>query len=114
MNRRIALRIRDALDAMEAAEGFIDGAPRAFVGDLKTLYAVEYCFIVLGEALGHVPDDVRAAHPEVPWREIAGMRNRIAHDYLGVDRELIWRTVTNEFPAVRPLLQRALRSLEDE
>ncbi len=108
MTRPASLRIRDALDAMEAAERFIDGASHAFEGDEKTLYAVEYCFIVIGEALRHVPDDVRSAHPEVPWRDIAGMRNRIAHDYLGVDRELIWQTVTDEFPTLRPLLHRAL------
>ena len=90
----------------------MDGAPRAFEGDEKTLYAVEYCFIVVGEALGHVPTDVRADHPEVPWREIVGMRNRIAHDDLGVDRDLTWQTVTEEFPAVRPLLQRVLDGLE--
>ncbi len=114
MTRSVALRIEDALGAMTAAEQFVVGVPYAFADDEKSLYAVEYCFIVIGEALRHVPEDVQAAHPEVPWREIAGMRNRIAHDYLGVDRELIWRTVTEEFPVVVPLLRRVLRSVQDE
>lgn len=69
---------------------------------------------MIGEALRHVRDDVRAAHPEVPWREIAGMRNWIAHDYFGVDRDLIWQTVTDEFPNLRLLLHRALADLDSE
>ncbi len=94
---------------MEKAEGF--GARLAFeefVRDEQVLYAVEYCFVVVGEALRHVPDAVRAAHPEVPWRSIVGMRNRIAHDYLYTDHALIWETLHAEFPALRQLLREVL------
>ena len=111
MRRSTADRISDALEAMAAAERFAEASAPLFEGDEQALYAVRYAFVVIGEALGHVPDEVRAAHPAVPWRQIVGMRNRIAHDYLGVDRDLVWRTVTEEFPVVRPLLQAALDDL---
>ncbi len=113
MTRRVAQRVQDALDVMDAAADFIgDAQPHEFAADQKTVYAVERCFTVLGEAIRHVPDAVREAHPDVPWSEIMGMRNRITHDYLYTDREMMWRTVRADFPALRPLLQRVLDTLD--
>ena len=78
MKRRVAQRVQDALDVMDRATGFIGEAkPHEFSADEKTVYSVERCSSVLGEAIRHVPDDVREAHPDVPWSEIIGMRNRI-------------------------------------
>jgi uncharacterized protein with HEPN domain len=115
MKRPVKLRVRDALEAMRTADSFIGQmSAQEFASDLKTLYAVEYCFIIIGEALRHVPDEVRAAYPDVPWRDIAGMRNRIAHDYLYTDRELIWETVRTDFPPVVTLLERVLADLDAE
>jgi len=78
MKRAVSLRIEDALDGMRMAEEFVEGMTlKAFTSDIKTVFAVERCFTILGEALRHVPDAVRNDHPEVPWRDILGMRNRI-------------------------------------
>ena len=106
MSRPAADRIRDALGAMDLAERFVSGVPVNFEADDRALYAVLYCFVVIGEALRHIPERVQSGHPAVPWRDMIGMRNRIAHDYLGVDRVLVWRTVVEEFPKVRPMLER--------
>jgi uncharacterized protein with HEPN domain len=115
MKRPVTRRIEDALKVLDKAAAFVgDSEPQAFAADEKAVYAVERCFTVLGEALRHVPDEVREAHPEVPWREILGMRNRITHDYLYTDLEMLWRTVRVDFPAVRPLLQRVLDALNAE
>ena len=115
MKRPVALRVRDALDVMAQAEAFVGALrPDEFSGDAKTVFAVERCFTVLGEALRHVPDDIRAAHSDVPWRDIVGMRNRIAHDYLYTDLDLVWQTVRIDFPALRPALERLLAELDAE
>lgn len=107
MKRPVAQRVQDALDVMDRAEAFVgEMRPDEFAADDRTVFAVERCFTVLGEAVRHVPDDVRAAHPDVPWQDIIGMRNRVTHDYLYTDREIIWRTVRVDFPALRPLLER--------
>lgn len=63
---------------------------------------------LIGEAPTHVPDDVRAAHPDVPWRLVIATRNRIAHGYLGLDLDTLWSIVQSEVP--RLLI--ALRAIE--
>jgi uncharacterized protein with HEPN domain len=64
---------------------------RAFVRSLE----------VIGEAAKKVPADFRADHPMIEWRKIAGMRDRLVHDYLGVDYELVWDVVKNRVPQLR-------------
>ena len=115
MRRPVQLRLGDAVNAMHTAKRFVGDMSREhFASDLKTLYAVEYCFIIVGEALRHVPEEVREAHTDVPWREVAGMRNRIAHDYLYTDGELIWQTVHREFPPLILRLERLIAALDTE
>ncbi len=54
-----------------------------------------------GEAAKQVPDNVRARAPEIPWRQMAGTRDKLAHDYFGVDLDLVWDVVTKELPKTR-------------
>jgi len=60
---------------------------------------------LIGEAATHVPDDVRAAHPEVPWRMIVATRNRLIHSYLGIDNDTLWSIVIADVPALLPRLR---------
>jgi len=53
---------------------------------------------VIGEAARHVSDEFQSTHPEIPWRAMVGMRNRIVHDYLGIDDNMIWATATHRIP----------------
>jgi uncharacterized protein with HEPN domain len=60
---------------------------------------------LIGEAATHVPEQVRAAHPEVPWRLIVATRNRLIHGYLGIDNDTLWSIVQDEVPALLVQLQ---------
>lgn len=61
---------------------------------------------LIGEAATHIPDDVRAAHPEIPWRMIIATRNRLIHGYLGIDDDTLWSIIRDDVPELLPLLQR--------
>ena len=63
---------------------------------------------LIGEAATHIPDEIRAAHPEIPWRLIIATRNRLIHGYLGIDNDTLWSILQDDVPALLPLL-RSLR-----
>jgi uncharacterized protein with HEPN domain len=65
---------------------------------------------LIGEAATHVPDEVRIAHPEIPWRMIIATRNRLIHGYLGIDNDTLWSIIKDEVPDLLPLL----KALRDE
>ncbi len=60
---------------------------------------------LVGEAATHVPDDVRQAHPQVPWRMIIATRNRLIHAYLGLDNDTLWSIVVTDVPVLLPMLR---------
>jgi uncharacterized protein with HEPN domain len=64
---------------------------------------------MIGEAAGHVPLGVQQATPEVPWRQMRGIRNRIVHGYDTVDLEIVWKAVCDELPLLVPALERILQ-----
>jgi uncharacterized protein with HEPN domain len=65
---------------------------------------------LIGEAATHIPDEVRATHPEIPWRMIIATRNRLIHGYLGIDDDTLWSIIRDDVPELLPLL----KALKDE
>ena len=63
---------------------------------------------VIGEAAKHVAPAFRGGHPEIPWRGMAGMRDKVIHGYFGVDAAVVWRTVKEDLPRVREAVQSLL------
>ena len=113
MKRNVALYVRDILQNMRDAEEFIEGLSYAeFAADKKTFNAVVRSLEVIGEAAKNVPAVVRRKYPAVPWREMAGMRDKVIHFYFGVDREAVWLAVKERIPAIRPVMERILKDLE--
>lgn len=67
-----------------------------------------YKFAVMGEATKLLPDTIRATYPDIPWRSIAGLRDKVIHGYIGVDYELLWETIRKKIPLVIDGLQAIL------
>ncbi len=113
MTRNTLLYLKDILQNMREAEEFIrDMDYQQFVADKKTLNAVLRSIEVIGEAAKHVPEELRAKYQAVPWKEMAGMRDKLIHDYLGVDEETVWLVIKDRIPSIRPTIEQALQELE--
>jgi uncharacterized protein with HEPN domain len=101
------LLLEDMLTAVRKIERYTAGMDQEeFRRDEKTLDAVVRNLEVLGEAARQLPDEFLARSPEVPWRQIAGLRNRVIHEYFGLDIDLIWEVVLHDLPQLRTELER--------
>jgi uncharacterized protein with HEPN domain len=103
--------MQDILLAIERIESFISGMDYdAFVEDDKTLSAVVRKLEIIGEAVKQLPDSYTQQHPTVPWKQIAGMRDKLIHFYFGVDPLLVWQTVKNRLPELKSAMVVAIKS----
>ncbi len=96
------------LSAKEVLEFTAGMSLTEFLKDRKTANAVIRSLEVLGEAAKKIPEAMRLRHPEIPWRDIAGMRDKLIHEYHGVDLTVVWRTVQEDIPPLIPLLEKML------
>ena len=109
MKREYEDYLRDMLENAEKALTFVQGLDYdGFCKDDKALYAVIRALEIIGEAARQIPEKVRENNPETPWREIAGMRNKLTHEYFGVNTKVVWRTVHEDLPAIIPALRKIL------
>jgi hypothetical protein len=100
------LRVADVLAAVERIGRYTAGLDQAaFERDERTVEAVCFALVVIGEAATHVPDEVQAAAPQIPWRKMKAMRNIAAHEYFGLDLATVWQTATVDVPPLKPLLE---------
>lgn len=105
--------LTDVLEAMQSIERFVEGISlEDFITDDKTTSAVIRKFEIIGEATKQVPDQIKQSHPEIPWKEMAGMRDRLIHVYFGVDYQMVWQTIKERIPKVKPQIQKILEYLE--
>jgi uncharacterized protein with HEPN domain len=78
--------------------------------DEKTLYAIVRCLEIIGEAAKKVPNDIRKQYSLIPWKEMAGMRDKLIHDYFGIDYDILWETIDKAIPKLK---KEYLNLLED-
>ena len=101
-----AILLDDMLQATERSLVYVAGYTfETFMTDTRTFDAVLRNLEVLGEAAAQVPDEVREAHPDVPWRQIVGLRDVVIHPYYAVDPEAIWTILTKQLPPLLPALR---------
>jgi len=104
--------LEDMMDALEKAQRFSEGMDSVqFNADEKTVFAVVRALEILGEAAKKIPRAVRHRHPNVPWREIAGMRDKLVHEYFGVNLDVVWKTVQEDLPQIKGSLEAVLREI---
>ena len=105
--------LRDIVEHSEAAIEFVDGVPdaEALAGDRRTFWAVIRALEVIGEAARHIPAEFRLKYPQVQWRGMTGMRDKVIHDYFGVDASVVWRTVREDLPPMCQSVRQILLEL---
>ena len=91
-------RLADVLAAIDRIRRHVQDDRARFDIDELLQSAVLHWIEIIGEAARGVSDKVRAAHPEVPWRVITDMRNRVSHGYFDIDLDVVWNTVTRDLP----------------
>jgi uncharacterized protein with HEPN domain len=112
-DRSVLDYLRDILDAIDKIVGFTTGLDYAeFQGDEKTQYAVVRGLKIIGEASKRIPGSMRKEWPAVPWREMAGMRDKLTHQYFGIDHGVIWKTIQKDVPELRPMIVEIIKALE--
>jgi uncharacterized protein with HEPN domain len=95
------------LEASEKAVNIAKGRIRSDL-DRNEIFALAATRLleILGEAANHVPDEIKEAHPEIPWREIIGVRNHLIHGYFDVDWDIIWQILSKDLPEVMPEIRK--------
>jgi len=115
MKREAGDFIEDIINAMNKALKFVEGMSyEEFAKDDKTVFAVIRAIEIIGEAVKNIPEDIRKEYPEIPWKGMAGMRDKVIHGYFGVDIKVVWDTIKKRIPGLKPLVEKMLEELEEK
>ena len=113
--RDIKLYVRDILEAIKAIEKFVEGMDfENFKEDDKTSSAVIRKFEIIGEATKNIPQSIKEKYPHIPWKEMAGFRDKLIHFYFGIKYDIVWDTIKLRLPELRNNIERVLKDLEGE
>lgn len=110
--RQIQDYLQDILDAIDAAESFVEGMTfEDFQNDQKTIFAVTRAIEIIGEAAKSIPISWREKYSQIPWKNITGMRDKLIHHYFGVNLQVVWNTVKDEIVRLKPIIQEILAQI---
>lgn len=110
--RNILLYLDDILESIQKIESYISEiAEQEFISDHEKQDAVIRRLEIIGEAVKKIPDDIRDQYADIPWRQIAGMRDVVIHEYFGVSPALIYKTVTTDLIVLKQTVQRIIEDI---
>ena len=106
------LRIKDIYDSLQAIQQRTANlTQQQFRNDETIIKAVLYDFLVIGEAARVIPNDIQSRYPEIPWRLMIDMRNVVSHEYFQVQIDMVWRSLSEDLPALK---QQIIALMEQE
>ena len=106
--------LRHTLDAISNVEKFIEGVNKEnFLGNVEKQYAVLRGLEIVEEATKNLSEELKKKHPNIPWKEIAGMRDKLIHQYFGVNLDLVWETIKTKLPELKNQISRILKEIEE-
>lgn len=109
MKREFMDYLDDIVNAMNKVEDFTkDMTYVEFIEDDKTTFAVIRALEIIGEAVKKIPSSITKQYPQIPWKDMAGMRDKLIHEYFGVKTKVVWETIKQDIPPLKPLFQRIL------
>lgn len=101
--------LKDILDAIRDIKSFIKGETyETFLKDNMRRNAVIRSLEIIGEAAKNIPDDLRDLYPDIPWKRMAGMRDKLIHGYFGVDYESVWSLITERISEIEQPIEQML------
>lgn len=107
--------IEDILDAIAAVERFLAGISfEEFTQNEEKIFAVEKAMEIIGEAVKNIPDSMRIQYPEIPWKNIAGMRDKLVPEYWAADVNILWKTAQQRLPELKEQVIRIRQELQQD
>jgi len=106
------LYLRDILNSIKKIEKYVYKLSyKEFSKNLMIIDAVVRNFEIIGEATKNLSKEIKFSHPEVPWKEIAGMRNKVIHEYFGVNLKIVWKTINERLPELKIKIEEILKNI---
>jgi uncharacterized protein with HEPN domain len=113
LKRDARLYLDDILEAIERIQRYVnDLSFEEFSGDSKTVDAIVRNFEIIGEATKRIPDETKAGYPQIPWKMMAGTRDKLIHEYFGVNLEVLWKAVKEDIPPLKTSIEKLLLKLD--
>ena len=109
MKKDPTIFLHHILESISLAEGYLrEISQEEFLKDLVRQDAVIRRIEIMGEAVKNIPEDIKKKHPFIPWKKIAGMRDKIIHEYFGIDLKLVWNVAQKDLPLLKKQIQELL------
>lgn len=108
--RNDKLYIRDILDSIEKIGSYVNNLDyKKFSENSITIDAVVRNFEIIGEATKNLSKEIKSSYPEIPWKEMAGMRNKVIHEYFGVNLKIVWKTIKERLTELKIKIEEILK-----
>ena len=109
--REVRLYLTDIDDSISTIISYTEGMTYdQLLGDRKTREAIILNFVVIGEAIKKIPPEIIDRYPDVPWKEFAGMRDKLVHGYFSISPMIMWETIRNDLPPLADVVKKLLRN----
>lgn len=106
--------LKDIEEAIRLALEFTQDIDfESFCQDTKTIFAVTRAIQIVGEAVKKIPDNIRQQYPQIPWKDVAKMRDKVTHQYFAVKLDVVWDTVQQDFPLLQTFIVDILENFSE-